>query len=106
MIFPWGDHRPDDPEGALWDIVVIGAGLGGGLLGSALAQNGLKTLFLERGPAVSPVPRGRRSIRTRRFLSEAELASRGRWGAHALRVADIITREWWPDRWTAQSCRR
>ncbi len=80
MIFPWGDHRPDDPEGALWDIVVIGAGLGGGLLGSALAQNGLKTLFLERGPAVSPVPRGRRSIRTRRFLSEAELASRGRWG--------------------------
>ena len=29
MIFSWGDHQPDDPEGALWDIVVIGAGLGG-----------------------------------------------------------------------------
>jgi choline dehydrogenase-like flavoprotein len=79
MIFPWGDHRPDDPEGALWDIVVIGAGLGGGLLGAALAKSGLKTLFLERGPAVNPLPRGRRSIRTRRFLSEAELVSRGRW---------------------------
>jgi choline dehydrogenase-like flavoprotein len=79
MTFSWGDHRPDDPEGVLWDIVVIGAGMGGGLLGSALAQNGLKTLFLERGPAVSPLPRGRRSIRTRRFLSKAELASRGRW---------------------------
>ena len=26
--------------------------------------------------------------------------------AHALRVADIITRAWWPDRWTAQSYRR
>jgi choline dehydrogenase-like flavoprotein len=75
MTFSWGDHRPDDPEGVLWDIVVIGAGMGGGLLGSALAQNGLKTLFLERGPAVSPLPRGRRSIRTRRFLSKAELAS-------------------------------
>jgi len=26
--------------------------------------------------------------------------------AHAWRVADIIAREWWPDRRTAQSCRR
>ncbi len=83
MIFPWGDHRPDDPEGVLWDIVVIGAGMGGGLLGSALAQNGWKTLFLERGPALGAFPHERRAGRFRRLLSpastEAELASRGRW---------------------------
>lgn len=34
-----------------WDVVVIGAGMGGGLVGRALAEAGLSVLFLERGPA-------------------------------------------------------
>lgn len=32
------------------DVVVIGAGMGGGLAGRALAEAGLSVLFLERGP--------------------------------------------------------
>ncbi|WP_410216632.1 GMC oxidoreductase [Paracoccus sp. (in: a-proteobacteria)] len=36
-----------------WDAVVIGAGLGGGLCGRALAEAGLSVLFLERGPDVA-----------------------------------------------------
>ncbi|SEI05270.1 GMC oxidoreductase [Paracoccus alkenifer] len=42
------------------DVVVIGAGMGGGLTGRALAEAGLSVLFLERGPtpprrAVNPL---------------------------------------------------
>ncbi|MGQ0458019.1 MAG: GMC oxidoreductase [Hyphomicrobium sp.] len=33
-----------------WDVIVIGAGLGGGAVGRRLAEGGLKVLFLERGP--------------------------------------------------------
>jgi choline dehydrogenase-like flavoprotein len=80
-MFRWSDHWPADPERVVWDAVVIGSGMGGGLLGLSLAQSGMKVLFLERGaPAGAPVPQVRRSIRTKRFVNEAAMASRGRWG--------------------------
>jgi len=34
----------------IWDVIVIGTGMGGGLAGRRLAENGLSVLFLERGP--------------------------------------------------------
>ncbi len=34
-----------------WDVIVIGTGIGGGTAGRALAEAGLKVLFLEQGPA-------------------------------------------------------
>jgi choline dehydrogenase-like flavoprotein len=34
----------------LWDVIVIGAGLGGGLAGRRLAEAGLRVLFVEKGP--------------------------------------------------------
>lgn len=34
-----------------WDVIVIGTGIGGGTAGRALAEAGLKTLFVEKGPA-------------------------------------------------------
>lgn len=34
-----------------WDVIVIGAGMGGGLIGRRLAEMGLKVLFVEKGPA-------------------------------------------------------
>ncbi|MFC0200292.1 GMC oxidoreductase [Paracoccus rhizosphaerae] len=34
-----------------WDVIVIGAGLGGGICGRALAEAGLSVLFIEKGPA-------------------------------------------------------
>lgn len=37
-----------DEEGA-WDVVIVGAGMGGGALGHALASKGWHVLFLERG---------------------------------------------------------
>jgi choline dehydrogenase-like flavoprotein len=33
-----------------YDVVIIGTGAGGGTLGHRLATNGVKTLWLERGP--------------------------------------------------------
>ena len=34
-----------------WDVVVVGTGMGGGILGRALAEAGLRVLFLEKGVA-------------------------------------------------------
>ncbi|MCU0671281.1 MAG: GMC family oxidoreductase [Myxococcota bacterium] len=46
MSLPIVPERPDDEA---WDVVVVGAGMGGGTLGFALAQRGFRVLFLERG---------------------------------------------------------
>lgn len=35
----------------IWDVIVIGTGMGGGTLGRALAERGLSVLFVEKGPA-------------------------------------------------------
>jgi choline dehydrogenase-like flavoprotein len=34
-----------------WDVIVVGAGMGGGMVGRRLAERGLSVLFVERGPA-------------------------------------------------------
>ena len=42
-----------DIEGAraqVWDAIIIGAGMGGGLVGRRLAEQGLSVLFVEKGP--------------------------------------------------------
>jgi choline dehydrogenase-like flavoprotein len=40
---------PQDPEGHLWDVIVIGAGAGGSTAGFNLARLGRSVLFVERG---------------------------------------------------------
>ena len=39
----------DDVVSHVWDIIVIGSGVGGGTLGRSLAESGLSVLFLEKG---------------------------------------------------------
>lgn len=58
-----------------WDAVVIGAGLGGGTLGRALAEAGQKVLFVEKGPESL---RTERNGLTETFVPEAR-AARGLW---------------------------
>lgn len=36
--------------GRIWDVIVIGAGIGGGVVGRRLAEAGLSVLFVEKGP--------------------------------------------------------
>lgn len=37
-----------------WDVIVIGAGMGGGMAGRRLAEHGLSVLFVEKGPIGYP----------------------------------------------------
>jgi choline dehydrogenase-like flavoprotein len=40
---------PEEPEGEIWDVVVVGTGMGGATCGYELARAGKSVLFLERG---------------------------------------------------------
>lgn len=42
---------PQEAQSRSWDVIVIGAGMGGGMAGRRLAERGLSVLFLEKGPA-------------------------------------------------------
>jgi len=53
-LFDWNHYRPKDPEDTLWDVVIVGTGMGGSVLGCSLARQNLNVLFLERGRPVSP----------------------------------------------------
>ncbi len=44
-----GSYAPADPEAKIWDVVVIGTGMGGSTVGHALAKRGHDVLFLEKG---------------------------------------------------------
>lgn len=82
-MFKWENHAPDRPESVLWDVVIVGAGMGGSVLALTLARQGLKVLVIERGVPVSPFPGAPRGSRLRRFLRPeiaiADLAARARW---------------------------
>lgn len=43
------DLKPDEIESREWDIIVVGAGMGGAVLGYSLAKAGKRVLFCERG---------------------------------------------------------
>ena len=53
-MFDWKDYRPEKPEDTLWDVVIVGAGMGGSVLGWSLARKNLNILFLERGLPADP----------------------------------------------------
>ena len=40
---------PEQAQLRSWDVIVIGAGMGGGMLGRRLTERGLSVLFLEKG---------------------------------------------------------
>lgn len=41
--------EPQDPDQSLWDVIVIGTGMGGSTLGMQLSKLGHKVLFVEKG---------------------------------------------------------
>lgn len=72
-------HEPGDPEGSLWDAVVIGAGMGGGTIGHALARRGRRVLFLEKGRFLQRDPAAERGdLASSDDAPDARLR-RGRW---------------------------
>jgi choline dehydrogenase-like flavoprotein len=42
------------PESTAWDVIVVGTGMGGGMLGYSLARSGRRVLFVEKGRSTLP----------------------------------------------------
>ncbi|MGV0581341.1 GMC family oxidoreductase [Mycolicibacterium elephantis] len=51
---PDGDLTGREAERVEWDVIVVGAGMGGGMLGHRLAQAGRQVLFVEKGRSTLP----------------------------------------------------
>ncbi|MCW2593791.1 MAG: glucose-methanol-choline oxidoreductase [Mycobacterium sp.] len=49
-----GELSARDAEHVVWDVIVVGTGMGGGMLGYALARSGRKVLFVEKGRSTLP----------------------------------------------------
>ena len=68
-MFNWDDFHQVDAQETLWDAVIVGAGMGGSTLGYALARQGFKVLFLERGTPPTEFPHSLTDGRLKRLVS-------------------------------------
>ena len=46
--------NPREAERVTWDVIVVGTGMGGGMLGYSLARSGRSVLFVEKGRSTLP----------------------------------------------------
>ena len=106
-MFQWDNYRPVDPESTLWDVVIIGAGMGGSVLGWSLARQNLSVLYLERGDPVSPLrevqesgQQRRQSFGLRRLFrpqrAPDDHPARANWGRRITVRRDGKTAEFYP----------
>ncbi|ORB61071.1 GMC oxidoreductase [Mycolicibacterium tusciae] len=51
---PIGELSAHEAERVVWDVIVVGTGMGGGTLGYSLARSGRKVLFVEKGRSTLP----------------------------------------------------
>lgn len=49
-----GELDPHEAEHVVWDAIVVGTGMGGGMLGYSLARSGRRVLFVEKGRSTLP----------------------------------------------------
>ena len=49
-----GELNPREAEHVVWDVIVVGTGMGGGMLGYSLARSGRRVLFVEKGRSTLP----------------------------------------------------
>ncbi|OBA76582.1 glucose-methanol-choline oxidoreductase [Mycobacterium sp. 1554424.7] len=49
-----GDLGAREAERVVWDVIVVGTGMGGGMLGRSLARSGRRVLFVEKGRSTLP----------------------------------------------------
>lgn len=49
-----GELSPREAERVVWDVIVVGTGMGGGMLGYSLARSGRRVLFVEKGRSTLP----------------------------------------------------
>ncbi|WP_337176653.1 GMC family oxidoreductase [Paludisphaera sp.] len=77
--------KPRDQE---WDVAVIGAGMGGGTVGHALAEQGYRVLFIERGASEF----GRRPSPSSQPDDPDDRLRDGRWPTKITSSVDGVTR--------------
>jgi len=73
------DRISTDPQGEIWDAIIVGCGMGGGALGFELARRGLRVLYVEKGRLLHDIDR---AIEDPELPNEAEINIRlkeGRW---------------------------
>lgn len=49
-----GELSPREAERIVWDAIVVGTGMGGGMFGYSLARSGRRVLFVEKGRSTLP----------------------------------------------------
>ena len=49
-----GELSGREAERVIWDVIVVGTGMGGGMLGYSLARSGRRVLFVEKGRSTLP----------------------------------------------------
>ena len=49
-----GGLSAGEAQRVMWDVIVVGSGMGGGMLGRRLAESGRRVLFLEKGRSTLP----------------------------------------------------
>ncbi|HZU46165.1 MAG TPA: GMC family oxidoreductase [Mycobacterium sp.] len=49
-----GELDAREAERVVWDVIVVGTGMGGGMLGYSLARSGRRVLFVEKGRSTLP----------------------------------------------------
>ena len=54
LILADGELNPREAERITWDVIVVGTGMGGGMLGYSLAKSGRRVLFVEKGRSTLP----------------------------------------------------
>ena len=100
-MFQWNDYKPADPESTVWDVVIIGAGMGGSVLGWSLARRNFSILYLERGDPESPLreTKPKSGWLRRLFWPEGQKAGApapGYWGRRITVQRDSKTVEFYP----------
>src|SRR5262249_5106526 len=53
-ILAYGELNAREAERVVWDVIVVGTGMGGGMLGYWLARSGRRVLFVEKGRSTLP----------------------------------------------------
>jgi choline dehydrogenase-like flavoprotein len=69
-----GELDAREAERVVWDVIVVGTGMGGGMLGYSLARSGRRVLFVEKGRSTLPGSPG--TIRSAMPELAAPMASR------------------------------
>lgn len=69
-----GELNAREAEHVVWDVIVVGTGMGGAMLGYSLARSGRRVLFVEKGRSTLPGTAG--TIRSAMPELAAPLASR------------------------------